>query len=213
MNPPPLFTLDDPPPPQSPERPFTPKTRSTKPSKTTVHLAGARSHAVAALADLEPGECRHIVSQADWSTHHLIDAALDLTGPADLHLATWSASEDAIRMLLGWLADGRLRSVTALLDWRVKVRRPEAMQLARANFARLRVANCHAKLFVLSAGAGAHEAITIVGSANLTANPRIEAAVAHSSPTVADFHREWLESELAGAKPFDEPDGDPGDDD
>lgn len=157
----------------------------------------------AALGDtigtLEPNTNIHYVSGTMWSTHELLAYALKQTGPARLTLATWSMAEKATVLLLTLLEDGELTGLEMLVDWRVQVRCPKAMALVRQANCRLRVTTCHAKVFILQ---NAEWAMSLVGSANLTNNPRIEAGVLTTSPEVADFHANWIRAEMENAKPF-----------
>lgn len=110
-------------------------------------------------------------------------------------------SEDALRQIVGWLNTGKVLSTVALLDWRIKVRRPEAWQLARHALGTVRAVQCHAKMFTLTGG---RFDVAVVGSANLTANPRIEAGVIHADSTVAAFHVGWLTEAAAGGSPWED---------
>jgi hypothetical protein len=156
------------------------------------------------LADAFPaivqGRTIHYATAGDWAAHDLVLHVLGKIGPAHVTAASWSISEPAVRQAVRALLDGRILSLRMLLDWRVPARCPEALQLARANAATLRLANLHAKVTVLTNSAWS---IAIVGSANWTNNPRIEAGVLTADRTVAEWHRAWIEAELSGATPFD----------
>lgn len=47
--------------------------------------------------------------------------------------------------------------------------------------------------------------VSIVGSPNLTTNPRLEASVITESEDVWRFHANWLGDAIDGANPFDAP--------
>jgi len=148
------------------------------------------------------GETTHYATAGDWSNHELLFHILKQTGPAHVALATWSISEDAIRLMLDWYHKKLILSMSALLDWRVKVRRPEVLELLKFNLANthLYLTNCHAKTAVVQN----HKwSIAIVGSANFTNNPRIEAGVICCSKTAADFHLSWIKDEITRSKPFE----------
>lgn len=196
-----LFDLGDTSPAPAPLRT---RPKVTRPKTVDAALHGARSRAAEVVAGLTDGECRHYVSLAEWSTHDLMAELLEMTGPAHLHFATWSMSEDALRQIVGWLDSGKLLSTVALLDWRIKVRRPEAWQLAHHALGTVRAVQCHAKMFVLTGGAFD---VAVVGSANLTANPRVEAGVIHADRTIAAFHVDWLTQAAEGGTPWDEAKG------
>jgi hypothetical protein len=44
--------------------------------------------------------------------------------------------------------------------------------------------------------------ISVVGSANFTSNPRIEAGHISTNPQTADFHAAWMMAEINNAAPF-----------
>lgn len=138
-------------------------------------------------------------SGADWSSHDLIFWFLQQIGPASLTCCTWSVAEDVTSRLVSALADGRLTRCDCLVDWRVQVRTPGFLAVAREKFGRVRVSSCHAKVFVLR---NEEWAISCVGSANLTSNPRIEAGHISTSHRIAEFHERWIRQEIENAKPF-----------
>ena len=164
-------------------------------------VAKAAAQLKNAVGEVRPGESIHYATAGDWSTHDLLLHLIGQIGPAHVTASTWSISEPAVRHLVRALADGRILSLRMLVDWRVGQRSPEALQLARANAARLAMVNCHAKVSVLC---NDRWSIAVVGSANYTNNPRIEAGVIAVDEAVAAFHRGWIEAELAGARPFED---------
>jgi hypothetical protein len=156
------------------------------------------------IGELEHNETIHVVSAAEWSTHDLIAHLVETTGPVDLWFATWSISEDGLRAMLRLREQGKVRSVQALLDWRIKVRKPEVAQLAKAQVDQLRVYSCHAKVYILR---NKQWGVSICSSANLTNNPRIEASVITEDRELADWHIAWLKGVLRGAGPFEDDNG------
>jgi len=80
-----------------------------------------------------------------------------------------------------------------------KVRTPSFLAVARQQFADIRVSSCHAKAFALINDSWA---ISCVGSANFTNNPRIEAGHISTARNVAEFHADWIRAEIANAAPF-----------
>jgi hypothetical protein len=135
----------------------------------------------------------------DWSTHDLIFYLLGKIGPASLVAATWSVSEAAAIKLASALDSGLITDISFLVDWRVQVRTPSFLSVAREKFADVRVSSCHAKAFVLR---NENWAISVVGSANFTNNPRIEAGHMSTNAKAADFHAGWILAEIKNAQPF-----------
>jgi len=152
-----------------------------------------------AFPALEKDTTYHYASGAAWSAHDMILHFLAFTGPAYVTLATWSLSEGACRQLVSALQDGRITGMACLFDWRVKTRCPDAVAIAKMANCDVRINTCHAKVYCLS---NTEWGVSIVGSANLTNNPRIEAGVASTSQQAEEFHRGWIKAEIAKSQPF-----------
>ncbi len=179
----------------------TTKSRAVRKSTNSASVLGkALSRVQEVIGTVTMGESLHYVSIGEWSMHDILFHLLSQTGPADVYIATWSVSEDAVRQLIQKVTDGSITRLYGILDWRVKVRRPEAFELARFNVADLRLTTCHAKVTVIRNEAWG---IAIVGSANYTNNPRIEAGVIACDFDVASFHQDWMASEILKADPFE----------
>jgi hypothetical protein len=156
------------------------------------------------IGEIQHGETQHVVSMGDWSAEHVICHVVEQCGPMRLMMATWSVSDAAVLRLAEAMAQGHITACRALLDWRVRVRRPNALTVMRSalSTADLRLDNCHAKIYLLD---NDDYHVTFVGSPNLTTNPRLEASVLTESADVWKFHRGWLEPMIDGANPFDVP--------
>lgn len=155
----------------------------------------------AVLGKIRKGQTIHLVSAADWSAHDVIRQLIETTGPVDLWFATWSISEGGLREILRLRDSGKIKSINAIIDWRVLVRNREAVQLARAQADNIATHPCHAKVYVLK---NKDWAISVVGSANLTNNPRIEASVITENAEIADFHTGWMKEVIDNTDPFEE---------
>jgi hypothetical protein len=142
----------------------------------------------------------HYVSNGEWSTHELIIHLLGLIGPADLYFTTWSLKEYPVRLFLDAMEDGRIKRLCALLDSRVKVRNPDVLMLAQQNFSMIRQYDCHAKVTVLMSD---QWTVSIVGSANMTNNPRLEAGLISTLPAVGHFHSSWILDLIKKGHPLD----------
>ena len=174
-------------------------TASVEPGDNRPALAQVDMTITDAFGKLEAGKEYPFCSGALWSTHDLIAWCLRQIGPASLTACTWSMAEHAATKLIALLEAGSLTSVAMLVDWRVQVRTPAAMPLARLHFSDIRVTTCHAKVWILR---NEQWSISVVGSANFTNNPRIEAGHLSTLPAIASFHEEWIKAEIANSKPF-----------
>lgn len=139
------------------------------------------------------------VSDGDWSMHDLFNALLPHYAPCELWFSTYTISEFAIRQIVQAQLKKDLLSVHMLIDYRAKVRTPEAFHLAENNVNRIRLTPCHAKVMVIRSNKGC---ISVVCSANWTKNPRIEAGVISRNEQLAAFHIDWLNKTLDNADIF-----------
>lgn len=130
----------------------------------------------------------HFVTFGRWSMHDLIFYVLKQTGPAHIKMASWSICEPAVRNFVSKVESGEILSCEFLLDPRVKVRNPKPLQMVQMNFVH-RFAACHAKVTTIE---NDNWKISIVASANLTNNPRIERGVIFPFKDVFEFDNKWL---------------------
>lgn len=138
----------------------------------------------------------HFVTFGRWSMHDLIFYVLQQTGPAHLKIATWSIAEAAVRTLVRKVESGEILSCEFLIDPRVKVRNVKPLQMLQANFVH-RFAACHAKVTTIE---NENWNISIVASANLTNNPRIERGVIFPFKDVFEFDNNWLNETIHGGR-------------
>lgn len=152
-----------------------------------------------AFPKIEHGMDYPYCSGGEWSTHDLIFFLLSKIGPSNLTAATWSVSEAATHKLIEKMEDGLITGTHFLVDWRVRVRTPAFLAVAKHRFSDVRVGNCHAKIFVLD---NPGWTVSVVGSANFTNNPRIEAGHLSTNEVIGNFHKNWIISEINRAEPF-----------
>ena len=149
---------------------------------------------------IAPDQVIPYVSLGDWSTHDLLFFLLEQTGPAKVWFTTWAISEYAIRQLYQFVEHGMILQLKGIFDYRNGVRKPAELQFLQQITTEIKPAKCHAKVTVIE---NDHWGISIVGSANLTRNPRIEAGTLFTCRNVAEFERDWIERELADKSVFD----------
>lgn len=141
----------------------------------------------------------HFVSDGDWSMHDLVTELVKKYGPAELYFTTYALREFAVRQIINALEEKQILSVTLILDYKAKSRTPEVYDLAAMNFTNIFLASVHAKVAVLKCE---RVHISIVGSANWTTNPRIEAGVISLEKSTAEFHINWINKTIAHAEIF-----------
>lgn len=147
------------------------------------------------IGELEHDQALQFSTAGRWSMHQLLEYLLRKTGPCRVWMTTWTITEEPMRALLAMISEGLILELNAVLDYRIERRKPEAFQLANAIITRIKLTKCHAKVLVLK-----NEAwnVTIIGSANFSKNPRIEAGVIFTDLASAHFHRKWIDDVIEG---------------
>ena len=151
------------------------------------------------LSSLHPDRDVHYMSDGDWSLHDLIMQLLKEYRPAELFLTTYAIREFSIRQLIMAMERKELVAINMLLDYRAKVRTPEVYQLASMNLNKICLMAIHAKITVMRSPKGS---VTIVGSTNLTSNPRVEAGVISLNKSVAEFYINNIQKLMDNAEIF-----------
>ena len=146
------------------------------------------------------GQSVHYTSLGDWSTHDLLFFLLEQTGPARVYFTTWAISEYAIRQLYQFIEHGLIVELKGIFDYRNGILKPAELQFLQKITTDIKAAKCHAKVTVIENDIWG---ISVVGSANYTRNPRIEAGVLCCDKTVAAFHRNWILKELSNTSALD----------
>lgn len=149
------------------------------------------------IGKLEKEQTIHFMSRGEWSMHDLLEHVLRQTGAANVWLTTWALTEEPVRKLFFLKEEGLLQSLSCIVDYRLRVRKPEPLQLLEGIAARIAFTQCHAKVSIIE---NADWSVSIVGSANYTKNPRIEAGTICSSKQVARFHKEWIKAITHGSE-------------
>ena len=164
----------------------------------TIGKANEKLHQV--FGQVIDGQSIHYASLGDWSTHDLLFFLLEQTGPARVYFTTWAISEYAIRQLYQFIEHGLILELKGIFDYRNGIRKPAELQFLQKITTDIKAAKCHAKVTVLINDSWG---VCVVGSANYTRNPRIEANVLCSVRDVAEFHRDWILNELKGESDFE----------
>jgi hypothetical protein len=164
----------------------------------TIGKANEKLHQV--FGQVTDGQSVHYASLGDWSTHDLLFFLLEQTGPARVYFTTWAISEYAIRQLYQFIEHGLILELKGIFDYRNGIRKPAELQFLQKITTDIKAARCHAKVTIIE---NDNWGISVVGSANYTRNPRIEAGVLCCDKTVATFHRDWILNELSNTSALD----------
>lgn len=143
-----------------------------------------------------PGEYYHIVSNGRFDYFTFLPVILDRVHHiTELYGSTWTMNRQNVTDLLEYIDQGRIDQVTVISGLYFKRRETSvyATLLQGLTKRRMRYLSCenHAKVMLLRS---ADAWYVIEGSANWTANPRIEQNIVVNSEQVYLFHRDWMES-------------------
>jgi hypothetical protein len=139
------------------------------------------------LSVIKQGDIVNFVTSGRWSMHDLLFHLLSFTGPANVDISTWSISELVVRQVLDFQRNGQILSCRFLLDKKVKVRNPAPLQLITQNFPH-QLIEIHAKVLLIQ---NYDWKITVIGSANMNQNRRVEAGVIFTQKEIYDFNSDW----------------------
>ena len=148
-----------------------------------------------------PGESLHAISNGSFDYFHLAPIFIEHLGGHTEHFygSTWTMNRANVLDLFQMYDDGKIGSIAILTGVYFK-RRESAVYATlleglQARGQRFIAFECHAKVMLLNAGP---HYLAIEGSANFTANPRLENTVITNSRDVWEFHRTWMEQMLDG---------------
>jgi hypothetical protein len=145
------------------------------------------------LPSIEMGCIIEFVSDGRWSIHQIVRHLIEITGAVDVHLATWTITEEPLRMLFKLKNEGKIKELNCLFDHRIKERTPKSFQFASQFVDKIGLAKSHAKVTVLE---NEEWAISINSSMNWSKNPRTESGVIICTKQSADFHKNWINNKI-----------------
>lgn len=172
-----------------------------KPSFRTNELHKYISEAITAdldeaIGQLRDGESIHFETINKWSLHDMLVYCLEQSGPAHVYFTTWSIKEYPARIFSSLKSDGKVKSIHALLDYRIETTSPEAHQILAECCEEIGYTRVHAKLTVIESE---KFGITIVGSQNYTTNTRAEVGVITINKKLAEYRKNWILEQIANS--------------
>lgn len=168
-------------------------------ARSTQRLIKSRRTLESIIGELVADQVLQFATAGRWSLHQLLEYVLAQTGPASVWMTTWTITEEPMRVLLNLIKSGSIRELHAVFDYRIESRKPEAFQLASNILTRIKLTKCHAKVLVIQ---NERWSVTILGSANFSNNPRIEAGTLFTDRASADFHKNWISEVIDGKEVF-----------
>ncbi len=123
-------------------------------------------------------------SEGDFSMHELLEALLDLTGPASVKITSFSITEVAIRAFHRLSEERKITNLRCILDQTVKSYRLGLLLFAVNVSSEIALAKNHAKIILIE---NDKWKLTVVSSANFNVNDKIEAGIVSGCHDVYDF--------------------------
>ena len=150
----------------------------------------------------QPGETLHIVSNGSFDYWNFVPVILQmLDRPAVFYGSTWTMNRSNVLQLLSLYDQKKLSTVTMFSGLYFKRREPAVYAtLASGLIDRGQRFLCfenHTKIMLIGAPP---DWIVLEGSANFTANPRLEQNTVTNDEELFHFHQEWMEDLLAKAR-------------
>lgn len=112
-------------------------------------------------------------SEGEWSLHDLLHRLLSFTGPADVAIASFSISEEAIRCFFSEIESGKIKTLRCLLDYTMRSHKIDLMMFLEIVATDVRTSPNHSKIILIENDTWK---VAVIGSANFTPNPRLEIA-------------------------------------
>jgi len=149
----------------------------------------------------EPGETFHVVSNGTFDHFTFVPRIAEIMGTVDaFYGSTWTMNRQNALDLLELHDKGQLKTVALLTGLYFKRRETAVyatvLEGLQARGQRYIAFKNHAKVS-LFAGIEAETYITVEGSANYTANPRLENFTVTNDRQVYELHQAWMEEMLA----------------
>lgn len=149
-----------------------------------------------AIGTLTDETSYHFDTGTRWNLHDLIVYLVRELGPCHAYLSTYAIKEYQARLLTGMKADGLIKDLYVLLDYRNTTLAADAVQLLEASATSVGYTRTHSKLTVL---VGEKLSCTITGSANLTVNTTADTGVITVHKHVAAARMNWIINHIKNA--------------
>jgi hypothetical protein len=143
-----------------------------KPAKREIRVA-KQSAAVEAIGKIEKNSDCFILTFGQFSLIDALVAILDQTGPADVVISTWTASDAHLERSAELLESAQIRSIRWIVDRSFESRKPDFCYHMRKIFGSdcIRAIRTHAKFMTIRSET--HD-IAVRTSMNMNENPRLE---------------------------------------
>ncbi len=144
-----------------------------------------------------PGEIIEFCTAGEFSMHQLLQYLLSCTGPADVYLSTWTIKEEPARILYSLIKEGYIKNIYCVLDYRIRTLDAKHFDFIKQMLTSYKLTKCHAKTIAVH---GERLSLSVVSSANLSNNPRIETGYINCTENSMLFHKGWIMDVIDGKK-------------
>ena len=149
----------------------------------------------------EPDEYYHIVSNGKFDYFTFLPVILDkVKHISEFYGSTWTMNRQNVTELIQFIDNCQIYKCTILSGTYFKRRETSVYATLLHGLTKrgMRYMACenHTKIMLMQSDHGHY---VIEGSANWTANPRIEQNILANSESLYNFHREWMEEIFRGA--------------
>lgn len=155
------------------------------------------NNAAKVVDDIKENKTICYLSVNTFSMIELLETVIKRFGKSEVDIMTWSINEYAARSMVEMINTGEITNMRLVADWRIRVRKPEPMQIIENSNIDLTLTNCHAKTTVIR---NDNVNLTIISSANYTHNPRIESGTIFTQKEVADFYKNSINEAIEDAR-------------
>lgn len=152
------------------------------------HARAAHADARVALAGFERGERRFLVTKGRFSLLHILSAVLEVTGAADVWVSTWTLGVDDVHHIRRIRDEGRIRSLSLMVDRSFAGRQPAYLEAVRQTFEGSAIwqTRTHAKVLAIR---NDEWSVLVHGSLNVNVSPRLEQVAVEDDAELVEF---WL---------------------
>ena len=167
-----------------------------RPVKRARHRLSKVANARDTIAGFGPGVDVVGLTHGQFSLLDLIQATLDITGPARVDIATWSAGLYDVDAARRFVDDGRITEVRFVMDSAAEKRGQAAAVDIGDLFGRdtIRTTRSHAKFALIG---NSSWSVVITSSMNLNLNPRVEQFEMTDDADRHSFFAAWVDELFA----------------
>jgi hypothetical protein len=148
---------------------------------------------------IAPGKFVEFCTAGEFSVHQLLQYLLTHTGAADVYISTWTLKEEPARVLYFLKKTGKIKKLFCVFDYRIRTLDAKHFDFIEKVVDGYVLTKCHAKVMAID---GERMGVSVISSANMSNNPRIEAGVISCTAKSMEFHKGWIMDVINGKKVY-----------